>query len=162
MDWIWRDGVALASIDASGTRFLHVDHLGTPRRITNASGALVSTHDYYPFGEQVQTSSDGEVMKFTGHERDFGYASNTDDDLDYMHARYHHPTKRVPQRSRPHHWRKRCNRSRPELRAGQVDENPNHTVGSRRGLAYVLCDGPPRFSVVMRAVDPGHIHPTID
>ncbi len=91
-DWIWRDGVALASIDASGTRFLHVDHLGTPRRITNASGALVSTHDHYPFGEEVQTASDGEVVKFTGHERDFGASTRTDDDLDYMHARYNHPT----------------------------------------------------------------------
>ncbi len=49
----------------------------------------MATHDHYPFGEEVQSSSDGEVVKFTGHERDFGYASNTDDDLYYMHPREH-------------------------------------------------------------------------
>jgi uncharacterized protein RhaS with RHS repeats len=76
-------------VDESGTRFLHVDHLGTPRRITNASGGLVATHDHYPFGVEVQTASDGEVVKFTGHERDFGASTRTDDDLDYMHAREH-------------------------------------------------------------------------
>ncbi len=52
----------------------------------------MSTHDHYPFGEEVQTASDGEVVKFTGHERDFGASTRTDDDLDYMHARYNHPT----------------------------------------------------------------------
>ena len=47
-------------------------------------------HDYYPFGEEAGTSPDSEVMKFTGHERDFhGPPAETARHLDYMHARYY-------------------------------------------------------------------------
>jgi YD repeat-containing protein len=45
----------LATIDIAGSthtvNFLIPDHLGTPRVITNASGGVVSRHDYKPFGE---------------------------------------------------------------------------------------------------------------
>jgi RHS repeat-associated protein len=91
-DWIWRNGLALAADDGNGFRFFHLDHLGTPRRITNASGYLDSlgVHDYYPFGTETPDSSlDGEAIKFTGHERDLGILGETFEDLDYMHARYY-------------------------------------------------------------------------
>ncbi|MCP3997973.1 MAG: RHS repeat-associated core domain-containing protein, partial [bacterium] len=48
-------------------------------------------HKYYPFGEEATLSTqDQHPMKFTGHERDF-FAAGESDDLDYMHARYCSP-----------------------------------------------------------------------
>jgi RHS repeat-associated protein len=94
-DYIHRDGQLLASVSsvpAEGTRHFHLDHLGTPRAITSASGALLSYHAYYPFGQEATSpTQDAERMKFTGHERDLASLAGTADDLDSMHARYYSP-----------------------------------------------------------------------
>jgi RHS repeat-associated protein len=91
-DWVYRDGLLLATVESTGTKYVHLDHLGTPRRITNSSRAVIASHDYYPFGEEITASSqDSEALKFTGHERDLRDPSKTTDDLDYMHARYYNP-----------------------------------------------------------------------
>jgi RHS repeat-associated protein len=117
-DWIWRDGLLLATVDDTGTRYFHLDHLGTPRRVTDENGWVVSSHRYLPFGEEIEPqpsdtiftdgfeagdisrwteegydkSLDGapEAIRFTGHERDFR-SPEANDDLDYMHARYYNP-----------------------------------------------------------------------
>jgi len=86
---------ALASGTPESTgavRYYIWDHLGTTRVVTDGNGALISTHDYEPFGVEIPPFGDtGNVTdlpspnshKFTGHERDqsTGY--------DYMHARYY-------------------------------------------------------------------------
>jgi len=93
-DYIYRGTKLLASTGVEGERHYHLDHLGTPRLITDVSGARVSYHAYFPFGREVTPpDSDSEAIKFTGHERDnnnplFGAR---DGDLDYMHARYYTP-----------------------------------------------------------------------
>ena len=70
-----------------------LDHLGSPRLITTATGGVRSRHKYYPFGEEATLANqDGHPMKFTGHERDF-FNPGESDDLDYMHARYCDPFK---------------------------------------------------------------------
>lgn len=95
-DWAWqkdyihRAGQQLASLSSSeGARYLHLDHLGTTRLITDANGAEVSRHTYFPFGEEAATPG-VEQLQFTGHERDAN-GPGTADDLDYMHARYYSP-----------------------------------------------------------------------
>lgn len=77
------------------TKFLTQDHLGTPRVVTNSSGAVVSRHDYTAFGEEIYAGTgsrntndkysitDGLRQQFTGYERD-GESS-----LDYAQARYY-------------------------------------------------------------------------
>jgi RHS repeat-associated protein len=47
---------------------------------------VISRHDYYPFGREVSTSSDGETHKFTGKERD------VETGLYNFGARYYHET----------------------------------------------------------------------
>ena len=78
---------------SGGTSYLTSDILGTPRVITDSSGAVKARHDYMPFGEEIgllggRTSPHGYVVdsvnqKFTSKERD------TETGLDYFRARYY-------------------------------------------------------------------------
>jgi RHS repeat-associated protein len=93
-DYVYRNGKLLASESSEGTRHYHVDHLGSPRLVTDANAVKTAFHTYMPFGEE-ETSilQDRERARFTGHERDFagGIVSENKDYLDYMHARYYNP-----------------------------------------------------------------------
>ena len=93
-DHVWRDGQLLASVfqgpSAITTYHYHLDHLRTPRLVTDSSGFLVGKHVYYPFGAEMDLTpreSAVELLKFTGHERDIVAADNAT--VDYMHARYY-------------------------------------------------------------------------
>jgi RHS repeat-associated protein len=95
-DYVWRDGQLLASTSIPAgysspvTYHYHLNHLGTPRLITRDNGIVVSNHNYYPFGSEMDLTpqeSPTEAMKFTGHERDIVAGSNHS--VDYMHARYY-------------------------------------------------------------------------
>ncbi len=91
-DYLYRNGLLMAAETQTGRRHFHLDHLGTPRLITRASGDRAAYHVYYPFGEEATAfNQDSERMKFTGHERDLGSAGGAGDDLDYMHARHCSP-----------------------------------------------------------------------
>jgi len=82
------------AVNSNGTRYTTSDTLGSPRVITNSSAAVVSRHDYMPFGEEIgagiggRTSgmgfgvTDGQRQKFTQKERDI------ETGLDYFGARY--------------------------------------------------------------------------
>jgi RHS repeat-associated protein len=93
-DYVWRDGLLLASVAKTNsgtvTYHYHLDHLGTPRLITDTSGVKVAEHVYYPFGAEINLTpheSTEEAMKFTGHERDI--VAGDGHTLDDMHARYY-------------------------------------------------------------------------
>ncbi len=91
-DYIWRDDALLAAESPNLTRHFHLDHLGTPRLVTNGSGVRLSLHQYFPFGDEAtSTANQSEPLRFTGHERDFNGSTISDntDQLDYMHARYY-------------------------------------------------------------------------
>ena len=90
-DYIYRGTQLLASSHTSeGVRHFHLDHLGTPRLITNSGGFQTAYHAYYPFGEEATAfNQTAEQMKFTGHERDLASLAGAGDDLDYMHARHY-------------------------------------------------------------------------
>jgi RHS repeat-associated protein len=91
-DYVHRGGSMLAAVTVEGVQHFHLDHLGTPRLITNSAGAEISRHTYFPFGEEANIlSQDPERLKFTGHERDAN-GLGTSDDLDYMHARHCSPS----------------------------------------------------------------------
>lgn len=71
--------------------FLTADNLRSPRVSTDQNGAVVSRHDYHPFGEEIVTiqrsqgvgyAPDDVRNKFTGYERD------TESGLDFAQARY--------------------------------------------------------------------------
>jgi len=102
-DYIYRNGqLVMADAADGGRRQFHLDHLGTPKVISNGAGNPISKHVYWPFGVEATAlrqeillgNEREEPMKFTGHERDFTgglFAENTNY-IDYMHARYYNPT----------------------------------------------------------------------
>ena len=91
--WTWtedeirRGGSLLASVNPTRTLHYSLDHLGSPRVVTDGTGALVGYQTFAPFGQGG--SSDGGSLQFTGHERDRTTAGANADLPDYMHARYY-------------------------------------------------------------------------
>jgi RHS repeat-associated protein len=74
--------------------YMSVDHLGSTKMVTDGGGAVVSLHDYLPFGQEIAggtygrsslfgSGTDGVKQKFTGKERD------QESGLDYFGARYY-------------------------------------------------------------------------
>lgn len=80
---------------SAGTQYSTPDHLGSVRVVTDASGNVVSRHDYLPFGEEITSTlgsrpqifgydkGDAFRQRFTGKERD------AESRLDFFEARYH-------------------------------------------------------------------------
>ena len=91
-DYIYRSGLLLAAETPLGIRHFHLDHLGTPRLVSNNLGQQTAYHVYYPFGEEATAFNQDAIReKLTGHERDLGNPGGAGDDLDYMHARHESP-----------------------------------------------------------------------
>jgi len=79
------DGSVIGRREGSTRLYYHRDHLGSTRAVVNASGTVVGTYDYYPFGLEmpgrISTTGMAPRQKFTSHELD------TEVDLYYMVAR---------------------------------------------------------------------------
>ncbi|MDQ7008638.1 MAG: RHS repeat-associated core domain-containing protein, partial [Acidobacteriota bacterium] len=74
-----------ASAPASrNLQYVHRDHLGSTRLMTDENGIEIGRWKYFPFGMGATVEESGDQrMKFTGHERD------GEVELDYMLARYY-------------------------------------------------------------------------
>jgi RHS repeat-associated protein len=81
--YIYLNGQAVAEY-FGGTYFMHTDHLGSTRLLTNyPTPTVAECDDYYPFGEQVSCGGTSTTThKFTGYERD------AESGLDNAQARY--------------------------------------------------------------------------
>jgi RHS repeat-associated protein len=64
------------------TRYHHTDVLESVRAVTDASGAVLSRHEYLPFGED-SVAAGGDLLRFTGKELD------PETGLQYFRARYY-------------------------------------------------------------------------
>jgi RHS repeat-associated protein len=83
VDQAFRNGAATGT---SQTRYIHPDHLGSTNVVTNASGTVVQTLDYFPFGGlRISGGTNVSDRKYIGQ---FADQSN----LDYLNARYYSPT----------------------------------------------------------------------
>ena len=92
-DYIYRGEALLATQGKDqGIKHVAIDHLGTPRLLTNRTGEKLTLFSTNAWGQDTTgILQQTERMRFTGHERDLGSLSDTLDDLDYMHARYYNP-----------------------------------------------------------------------
>jgi RHS repeat-associated protein len=67
------------------THYIHPDHLGSTNVVTDASGTVVETTDYYPYGgTRIDTGSNALSRKYVGQFADIS-------GLDYLQARYQDP-----------------------------------------------------------------------
>ena len=81
--YVYLDGLPLAEYFDNTTYFVHADHLGSARILTELNQSVLETDDYYPYGEFIPPSGGtGNILKFTGKERD------TESGLDNFEARY--------------------------------------------------------------------------
>ncbi|HUZ96501.1 MAG TPA: RHS repeat-associated core domain-containing protein [Edaphobacter sp.] len=88
IDYIFANGVRLAqgsSInapnDSSATIYYHSDQLSSTRLLTDSGGNVVSSYEFYPFGQGPQPSGQNHYL-YTGKERD------AESGNDYFGARY--------------------------------------------------------------------------
>ena len=56
-EYVYLNGQLLAKIEGANTYYYHNDHLGTPQKMTDATGQVVWAADYKPFGEATITVS---------------------------------------------------------------------------------------------------------
>jgi len=87
-DYFYRDGALLAATTPTTVEHFTLDHLRSPRLVTDMVGNRLALHIYLPFGKELGPSIDREPLRFTGHERDDDPAGG-DSPLDYMRARYY-------------------------------------------------------------------------
>ena len=84
--YIYLGGSLLAEYANSTTYFVHKDHLGSTRLLTDMTGCVVDNLDYLPYGELYSytpsCSAPDIALKFTGKERD------SESGLDNFGARY--------------------------------------------------------------------------
>jgi uncharacterized protein RhaS with RHS repeats len=92
-----------------------LDHLGTPRLITDGGGGKIGYHVYWPFGEAWSPGNAGRhAARVHGHERDAD-ATGGNAPLNYMHVWYYgagfgrfvsvDPIRPAPRRTRRRSWR---------------------------------------------------------
>jgi RHS repeat-associated protein len=83
------DGLRIATVAPSGNIcYYHNNHLETPEKMTNESGAVVWKADYKPFGEATVDSSSTVVNNF----RFPGQYYDSESGLHYNWNRYYDPT----------------------------------------------------------------------
>lgn len=72
--------------------YLTNDHLGSPRVNTDQNGAVISRHDYQPFGEESTGGARNAALGYAGDDnrRQFtGYERDDESGLDFAQARYY-------------------------------------------------------------------------
>ena len=84
-EYVWLDGTPLGYLSGGEIYHIHVDHLGTPQVLTDASGAIAwEAHDR-PFGEAITTGSLTFNLRFPGQYHD------AETGLHYNWHRYYDP-----------------------------------------------------------------------
>jgi RHS repeat-associated protein len=56
-EYVYLNGQPLAKMEGANTYYYHNDHLATPQKMTDSSGAVVWSADYKPFGEATVNPS---------------------------------------------------------------------------------------------------------
>ncbi|MBI4086963.1 LysM peptidoglycan-binding domain-containing protein, partial [Candidatus Kaiserbacteria bacterium] len=81
-------GTLLATVEGNGaatsTKYLHPDHLNSTNAVSDSTGELLQTLDYYPYGdERIATGT------FTSQRQFIGEIKDQETDLSYLNARYY-------------------------------------------------------------------------
>jgi len=89
---VWFDGAPVAVIVGSDVHYVHTDHLGTPRAITD-SGTVIWRWESDPFGSTLaQEDPDGDLTLFTYNLRFPGQYYDSESGLHYNYFRTYDPS----------------------------------------------------------------------
>jgi RHS repeat-associated protein len=91
-DDIFQGRQRIAQVTGSGTRYFHVDHLGSVRRVSTGGGALEKAYDFFPYGLPVKETVGQERLWFASYELEHQNTSDYTDDLYFLHARWYFPS----------------------------------------------------------------------
>jgi len=92
-EYIYLNGQPLAVINSNQVYYAHNDHLGTPQKLSNASGAVVWSAIYDPFGNAIvneDVDNDGNNVVF--NLRFPGQYYDAESGLHYNYFRYYDPS----------------------------------------------------------------------
>ena len=91
---VWFDGAPVAVIVGNDVHYVHTDHLGTPRAITD-SGTVIWRWESDPFGlTAAQEDPDGDLVDFTYNLRFPGQYYDSESGLHYNYFRTYDPSMR--------------------------------------------------------------------
>ena len=85
-EYVYLNGQPLAKMEGANTYYYHNDHLATPQKMTDASGAVVWSADYKPFGEATIT-----ISTITNNLRFPGQYFDAETGLNYNYFRDYNP-----------------------------------------------------------------------
>jgi RHS repeat-associated protein len=85
-EYLYLNGQPLSKIEGANIYYYHNDHLGTPQKMTDASGTVVWAADYKPFGEATIT-----VSTITNNLRFPGQYFDVETGLHYNYSRDYNP-----------------------------------------------------------------------
>jgi RHS repeat-associated protein len=85
-EYVYLNGNPLAKIEGTLVYYYHNDHLGTPQKMTDSTGAVVWAADYKPFGEATIT-----VSTITNNLRYPGQYFDAETGLNYNYFRDYNP-----------------------------------------------------------------------
>ncbi len=85
-EYVYLNGQPMAMIANGNTYYYHTDHLGTPQKMTDSTGAVVWAADYKPFGEATVT-----VSTITNNLRFPGQYYDVETGLNYNYYRDYNP-----------------------------------------------------------------------
>ena len=87
--YIYAGGVLISTVKKSGgtttVSFIHSDHLGSTSAVTDSTGAVLQSMDYYPFGSQRICAG----VSCSAEKRYIGEYYDVDTALNYLNARYY-------------------------------------------------------------------------
>src|SRR5215470_1553632 len=107
------------------TRYIHPDHLGSTNVVTNASGTVVQTLDYYPYGATRISTNSGGVDSARKYINRFADQSN----LDYLNARYYDSARGQFITEDPIFWSSKQNLANPQSLNSYSYANDNPVSG---------------------------------
>ncbi|MCC5809174.1 MAG: RHS repeat protein [Ectothiorhodospiraceae bacterium] len=92
-EYAYLNGQPIAVFDALGTYYIHTDHLGTPRTVTDAAGTAVWRWQSTPFGQgRPNEDANGDGEAFTLNLRFPGQYFDAETGLHYNWHRYYDPS----------------------------------------------------------------------
>jgi RHS repeat-associated protein len=147
-NYFYFGNLLVATRDVSGNYLYYAsDHLGTPRLVTNASGVVVETHKYQPFGQEIGGLFGNQPLKFASMERDASSGKDYDHArfLSPLDGRFLSPDKVQGQIEDPQAWNRYAYAGNNPLK--YVDPNGKQSV-SAQAFANVVTNLAERIDVV--------------